>query len=38
MTFDIELADPNHLESLISSLKRLDGVFDSYRQLPGARG
>jgi GTP diphosphokinase / guanosine-3',5'-bis(diphosphate) 3'-diphosphatase len=38
MTFDIELADPNHLVSLISSLKRLDGVFDAYRQLPGARG
>lgn len=38
MTFDIELADPTHLESLIMSLKRLDGVFDAYRQLPGARG
>jgi len=38
MTFDIELADPVHLESLIYSLKRLDGVFDAYRQLPGARG
>jgi len=38
MTFEIELADPSHLESLLSSLKRLDGVFDAYRQLPGARG
>jgi len=38
MTFEVELADPSHLESLISSLKRLDGVFDAYRQLPGARG
>jgi GTP pyrophosphokinase len=38
MTFDIELADPAHLDSLLSSLKRLDGVFDAYRQLPGARG
>jgi GTP pyrophosphokinase len=38
MTFEIELADPAHLESLLSSLKRLDGVFDAYRQLPGARG
>ena len=38
MIFDIELADPSHLESLVSSLRRLDGVFDAYRQLPGARG
>jgi GTP pyrophosphokinase len=38
MTFEIELADPAHLESLLGSLKRLDGVFDAYRQLPGARG
>jgi len=38
MTFDIELGDPAHLEGLLSSLKHLDGVFDAYRQLPGARG
>jgi GTP pyrophosphokinase len=38
MTFEIELADPAHLDSLLGSLKRLDGVFDAYRQLPGARG
>ena len=37
MTFEIELADPAHLESLLGSLKRLDGVFDAYRQLPGVR-
>jgi len=38
MIFEIELADPAHLDSLLGSLKRLDGVFDAYRQLPGARG
>ncbi len=35
MAFDVELADPSHLESLIGSLKHLDGVFDAYRLLPG---
>ncbi len=35
MVFDIELADPTHLSSLIGSLKNTDGVFDAYRQLPG---
>ncbi len=35
MDFDVELADPAHLQSLVSSLKYLDGVFDAYRQLPG---
>ncbi len=34
MAFDIELADPTHLQSLLASLKHLDGVFDAYRQLP----
>jgi GTP pyrophosphokinase len=38
MAFDVELADPNHLDSLIASLKHLDGVFDAYRQLPGKKG
>jgi len=37
MAFDVELADPSHLHSLIASLKHLDGVFDAYRQLPGKR-
>ena len=35
MVFDVELADPAHLSSLIGSLKNTDGVFDAYRQLPG---
>ena len=37
MAFDVELADPNHLHSLINALKHLDGVFDAYRQLPGKK-
>jgi len=35
MVFDIELADPSHLNSLIAGLKGVDGVFDAFRQLPG---
>jgi GTP diphosphokinase / guanosine-3',5'-bis(diphosphate) 3'-diphosphatase len=38
MTFEVELADPGHLDSLISSLKHLDGVFDAFRTLPGRKG
>ncbi len=37
MAFDVELADPTHLQSLVASLKHLDGVFDAYRQLPGKK-
>jgi GTP pyrophosphokinase len=35
MIFDVELADPTHLSSLLASLKGVDGVFDAFRQLPG---
>ena len=35
MVFDVELADPAHLSSLLASLKAVDGVFDAFRQLPG---
>lgn len=35
MRFDIELADPSHLETLLSALKRVDSVYDAYRALPG---
>ncbi|MFC0082593.1 RelA/SpoT family protein [Aciditerrimonas ferrireducens] len=38
MRFDVELADPGHLESLLRSLKHLDGVFDAYRVLPRRKG
>ena len=35
MIFDVELADPEHLQSLLAALKRVDGGFDAFRQLPG---
>jgi GTP diphosphokinase / guanosine-3',5'-bis(diphosphate) 3'-diphosphatase len=38
MRFEFELADPAHLESLLSSIKRLDSVYDSYRIVPGKGG
>src|SRR5579862_8825328 len=37
MAFEVELADPTHLHSVLASLKRLDGVFDAYRALPGKK-
>jgi GTP pyrophosphokinase len=38
MRFEFELADPAHLESLLSSIKRLDSVYDAYRIVPGKGG
>ena len=38
MHFDVELADPGHLDSLLGAVKHLDGVFDAYRMLPGRKG
>src|SRR5438067_2263634 len=40
MHFDFELADPAHLESVLTAVKRIDSVYDVYRILPGkgARG
>ncbi|HTX62934.1 MAG TPA: bifunctional (p)ppGpp synthetase/guanosine-3',5'-bis(diphosphate) 3'-pyrophosphohydrolase, partial [Acidimicrobiales bacterium] len=37
MSFEVELADPTHLQSVLASLKHLDGVFDAYRVLPGKK-
>ncbi|MBW3548398.1 MAG: bifunctional (p)ppGpp synthetase/guanosine-3',5'-bis(diphosphate) 3'-pyrophosphohydrolase [Actinobacteria bacterium] len=36
MRFDFELADPSHLESLITTIRRIESVYDAYRVLPGA--
>ncbi|SRR5579875_727998 len=36
MRFEFELADPGHLDSVLSSIKALDSVYDAYRVLPGA--
>ncbi|MGI8791795.1 MAG: RelA/SpoT family protein [Acidimicrobiales bacterium] len=35
MRFEFELADPDHLDSILSSLKRIDSVYEVYRLLPG---
>ena len=37
LRFDFELADPSHLDALLSSVKRVEAVFDAYRVLPGSR-
>ncbi|HWE56521.1 MAG TPA: bifunctional (p)ppGpp synthetase/guanosine-3',5'-bis(diphosphate) 3'-pyrophosphohydrolase [Acidimicrobiales bacterium] len=34
MRFEFELADPAHLDSLLSALKRIESVYDAYRVLP----
>ncbi len=35
MRFEFELADPAHLDSVLTSLRHLDSVYDAYRLLPG---
>jgi GTP pyrophosphokinase len=35
MRFEFELADPEHLEHVVSALRRVDSVYDAYRLLPG---
>jgi len=37
MRFDVELADPGHLESVINLIRHLDAVYDVYRILPGKK-
>jgi GTP pyrophosphokinase len=38
MRFEVELADAGHLDSVISALRNLEGVYDAYRLLPGRGG
>ena len=38
MRFEFELADPGHLDSLLSTLRRIDAVYDAYRVVPGKGG
>ena len=35
MRFEFELADPNHLEAVLRTIKNIDAVYDAYRVLPG---
>jgi GTP pyrophosphokinase len=37
MRFDVELADPGHLESVLNVIRHLDAVYDVYRILPGKK-
>ena len=37
MSFEVELAAPTHLQSVLTSLKHLDGVYDVHRVLPGKK-
>ncbi len=35
--FEFELADPGHLDSILSAVKRVGSVYDATRVLPGGR-
>jgi GTP pyrophosphokinase len=35
LRFDFELADPGHLDSILTAIKRVDAVYDATRVLPG---
>jgi guanosine-3',5'-bis(diphosphate) 3'-pyrophosphohydrolase len=35
LRFDFELADPGHLESIITAIKRVDSIYEVSRVLPG---
>jgi len=37
MRFDVELGDPSHLSLVLGAIRGIDGVYESYRVLPGAR-
>jgi GTP diphosphokinase / guanosine-3',5'-bis(diphosphate) 3'-diphosphatase len=36
MRFEFELGDPSHLSAVLRTIRGIDGVYDSYRVLPGA--
>jgi GTP pyrophosphokinase len=38
MRFEFELGDPSHLDSLISTVKGIESVYDAYRVVPGKGG
>jgi GTP pyrophosphokinase len=35
MRFEFEFADPSHLQSVLKVIRRIDGVYDANRVLPG---
>lgn len=38
LRFEFELADPGHLDSIVSALQRVDSVYEAWRALPGQKG
>ena len=36
LRFEFELADPGHLDSILSAMKRVQSVYEASRVLPGA--
>src|SRR6478672_7544575 len=38
MRFDFELGDASHLDSVVSTIKRIESVYDAYRIVPGKGG
>ncbi len=36
MQFDFELGDPSHLGVVLGAIRAIDGVYESYRVLPGS--
>jgi len=37
LRFEFELADPGHLDSVLSALRQVESVYEAYRSLPGRR-
>jgi guanosine-3',5'-bis(diphosphate) 3'-pyrophosphohydrolase len=35
MRFDMEIGDPSHLDSLLSTIRGIDSIYDAYRVVPG---
>jgi GTP pyrophosphokinase len=35
MRFEFELGDPSQIDSLVSTIKRIESVYDAYRVVPG---
>ena len=38
MRFEFELGDPSHLDSVLRTIKQIDGVYEAYRLVPGKGG
>jgi GTP diphosphokinase / guanosine-3',5'-bis(diphosphate) 3'-diphosphatase len=38
MRFEFEMGDPSHLDSVLRTIRQIDGVYDAYRLVPGKVG